>query len=61
MPAVSDSTRDGPSEDDLVAFAARLLSDVGPTALRDGDLLRQTIREARELWVRLYQVSVDGA
>lgn len=61
MPSVSDSTRDGPSEDDLIAFAARLLSDVGPSTLNDGDLLRETVREARELWVKLYEASADGA
>ncbi len=49
---------DEPSEDELVAFATRLLSSLGPV-LTDPQLVRETVREARALWVKLYEVAAD--
>jgi hypothetical protein len=48
--------RHDPSDDELVAFAAKLLSGIGEN-LEDPELLRETVLEARELWLRLYRVS----
>jgi hypothetical protein len=58
---VSNAAQEGPSEDELVAFATRLLSSLGTSSLTDAELVRETVREARELWVKLYEVeAADG-
>ena len=46
--------RSEPSDDELIAFARKLLGDLGPE-LTDADLLRDTVGDARRLWVLLYQ------
>ena len=43
----------GPTDDELIAFAAELLGHDRPIAEPEG--LRETVREARELWVLLYE------
>jgi hypothetical protein len=43
-----------PSDDELIAFAATLLGGRNER-LADPELLRETVTEARELWVTLYQ------
>lgn len=53
-----EDQRSEPTEDELVAFAASLLSGFART-LEDRELLRETVREARELWIQLYQVAAE--
>jgi hypothetical protein len=43
-----------PSDEDLMAFAATLLRG-SRKAIDDAGVLRETVREARELWVLLYR------
>lgn len=43
-----------PSEDELVAFATGLLSELGPSSLTEPAVIRETVRDARELWIKLY-------
>lgn len=47
--------RPDPSDDELVAFASELLGGEGKN-YTDGQTLRETVREARNLWLLLYRV-----
>jgi hypothetical protein len=49
-----------PTEEELIAFADSILSNLGDS-LRDADLLHETVRENRELWLMLYQLSRNPA
>lgn len=55
---MSEHQRVEPSEDELVAFAASLVSGLART-LEDRELLRETVREARELWIELYRIAAE--
>jgi hypothetical protein len=46
-----------PTEDELLALADALLSNLSPE-LREPEALTQTIHDNRDLWVMLYDVSV---
>ena len=43
----------GPTDDELIAFAAELLGPDRPISEPEG--LRETVRDARELWILLYE------
>lgn len=45
-----------PSDDELRAFAASLLGELAEP-LREPEVLDETVRERRELWLMLYRVS----
>lgn len=47
--------RPDPSDDELVAFASELLGGEGKN-YTDEQTLRETVREARNLWLLLYRV-----
>jgi hypothetical protein len=46
-----------PSDDELVAFAGAMLSNLD-RQLREPDVLAQAISDNRELWVALYRASL---
>ncbi|MGN6797699.1 MAG: hypothetical protein ACTHKS_06080 [Gaiellaceae bacterium] len=48
-----------PTDEDLIAFAATLLGGRNK-ALADPEILRETVTEARELWITLYQAHYRG-
>ena len=45
-----------PSDDQLIAFAATLLGGRNQI-LADPEVLRESVREAHELWLTLYQAA----
>jgi hypothetical protein len=47
---------DEPSDDELIRFAAQLLG-TGGRRLTDEELLRDTVRDARRLWLLLYDAN----
>ena len=56
---MSDRKAPPPSDDELIAFARQLLGDLGGD-LTDTDLLRDTVTDARDLWVLLDRANQDG-
>jgi hypothetical protein len=56
---MSASRGSEPSTDELLAFAAELLSRNGDVYGRDPEFIADTVREARDLWVLLYDVAND--
>lgn len=49
-----------PTTEQLIAFAESLLSDLSP-ALREPAALEQAVGDHRDLWVMLYDASVEVA
>ena len=47
---------DEPTDEELVAFAAEMLGDLG-ASFRDAGVLQETISENRLLWQTLYVIS----
>lgn len=57
---MSDATSLSPTDDELLAFAQTLLHDLGG-GLTAPDVLRESVDQARELWLLLYRVNRDEA
>lgn len=49
-----------PTDEELVAFADSLLADLG-AQLREPVVVLESVREHRELWVMLYEVTRNAA
>ena len=49
-----DQRSPDPSDDELIAFASKLLSGEGKE-YADEETVRETVREARGLWLLLYR------
>lgn len=55
---MADSRKSDPTEAELVAFATVLLSKHGD-AYADDEFVAEAVRENRDLWLMLYEVTGD--